>query len=104
MSTADAFIARVAERSTAASAGLPLAEVQWTWRRIYTYLVTAAACGLLAWIIHRLTDPQALKAIGLALIAFMSLAQLFYLGGATITDLARLAAAVKAGASPGDKP
>lgn len=84
-------------------APLQLAEVRWTFRRWFTYVLTAALCGLLAFVVHRLTDPTALKVIGLALVAQIALSQLLYLAGATATDLARLAAAVKSAASPGDK-
>lgn len=84
------------------TAPLQLAEVRWTFRRWYTYLVTAVVCGLLAFVVSRLEDPTALKVIGLALIAQIALSQLLYLAGATVTDLARLASAVKAAAPSGD--
>jgi hypothetical protein len=101
---ANAFTAKVDARAAAARAegALPLAEVRWTFRRWYTYAITAVVCVLLGFIIHRLTDADALKFIGLALVALLALVQLTYLAGATVTDLARLAAAVKAGKSPGD--
>jgi cytochrome bd-type quinol oxidase subunit 1 len=78
-----------------AVAPLPLAEVRWTFRRWYTYVLTGVICALLAFVVHRLQDPAALKVIGLALVALIALSQLLYLAGATVTDLARLAAAVK---------
>lgn len=86
-----------------AAAPLPLAEVRWTFRRWYTYVLTAVICALLAFTIHRLQDAGALKVIGLALVAQVALSQILYLAGATATDLARLAAAVKSAATPESK-
>lgn len=82
-------------------APLQLAEIRWTFRRIFTYLLTAIAAGLVGFVIHRLEDPEALKWIGLALVLLIAVVALLYLAGATATDLARLAAAVQAGRSPG---
>lgn len=80
-----------------------LPEIQWTYRRWYTYGLTAAAVALIACIIFRLDDPTALKWLGLALCAVIVLLALSYLYGATVTDVARLTAAARSGqAPPGD--
>lgn len=86
--------------SAPTAAPLQLAEVQWTWRRWFTYVLTAVLAALVAYLISRLDDPGALKAVGLALCGLIGLGQLLYMAGAVVTDLARLAAAVRAGKSP----
>lgn len=83
-----------------ASPPLQLAEVQWTWRRWYAYVLTAVLAGLVAYLISRLSDPAALKAVGQALCGLIGLIALLYMAGAVVTDLARLAAAVRAGKAP----
>ncbi|WP_411286792.1 hypothetical protein [Phenylobacterium sp.] len=74
----------------------PPVEVRWLWRRIYTYgasVLNSAGVGAVIW---RLDDPQALKGIGLALIAANVVMATLYLAGATVTDWAKLAAAARA--------
>ena len=78
----------------------PPIEVRWLWRRIYTYaatLLNSAGVGLIVW---RLDDPQALKGLGLALIAANVVTATLYLAGATVTDWAKLAAAARKAADP----
>jgi len=74
---------------------LQLAEVQWTFRRIFAYALTGVLAALVGLVIWRLDDPTALKVLGLALCALIALLALLYMAGAVTTDLARLAAAVK---------
>jgi hypothetical protein len=74
--------------------GLP--EVQWTFRRLYTYGLTLICLGLLAGIIHLLrTEPEPLLRIAYCLVGIIVLQQLFYTGGATLTDVWRLVSAVR---------
>ncbi len=73
-------------------------EVRWLWRRIYAYaasLLNSAGVGAIIW---RLNDPEALKWLGLALIAANVVMATLYLAGATVTDWAKLAAAARRGA------
>ena len=73
----------------------PPPEVRWLWRRVYTYASTLLnSCGV-AGIIWRISDPQALKWIGLALIAGNVVVATLYLAGATVTDWAKLARAAR---------
>jgi hypothetical protein len=83
-------------------APLQLAEVRWTWRRVFSIGLTVALLGLLVLVITRLSDPGALKAIALALAALIGLVALLYIAGATTTDVARLVAAARAAPTPGD--
>lgn len=80
---------------------LQLAEVRWTWRRIFSIGLTVALVGLLVLVITRLSDPGALKAIALALAGLIGLVALLYIAGATTTDVARLIAAARAAPSSG---
>jgi len=77
-----------------------LPEVQWLWRRIATFTLAACAYAVLVFIIWRIPGTTgeaagALKWIGLGLIGLLAMAHLVYVTGATITDLSRLANAVK---------
>lgn len=85
-------------------APLQLAEVQWTFRRWYAYVLTAVLAGLVGLVIWRLDDPAALKALGLTLCGLIALLALLYMAGAVTTDLARLAAARAGLPYPGSKP
>lgn len=76
------------------AAPLQLAEVRWTYRRWYAYVLTAVLAALVGLVIWRLDDPVALKTLGLALCALIALLALLYMAGAVTTDLARLMAAV----------
>lgn len=80
---------------------LQLAEVRWTYRRWYAYVLTAVLAALTALVIWRLDDPVALKTLGLALCALIALQALLYMAGAVTTDLARLVAAVRTSPIPG---
>jgi len=67
-----------------------LADVQWTWRRVFALVVVLTNATLLWAIISRLQDPAALRGIALALIGSDALAALLYMAGATTTDVVRL--------------
>ncbi|HVY32838.1 MAG TPA: hypothetical protein VG960_00330 [Caulobacteraceae bacterium] len=76
-----------------------LPEVQWLWRRWFTYVLTVLLCLIVAQVIRTLPDRQltpaaasALEHLGLSALALIALLILFYLGGATLTDLQRLVA------------
>lgn len=83
---------------------LRLPEVQFFYRRWFFYSLTALACAGLGLIIWKLDDPSALKEIGLWLIGLIAFLALLYMAGPTVTDLARLGAAVKGGAAPPSEP
>jgi len=73
-----------------------LADVRWTWRRVFALVVVLTNGGLLWSIVGRLADPAALRSIAHALIASDALAALLYMAGATTTDVMRLVTAWKA--------
>ena len=65
-------------------------EVQWFWRRLFTFLFTSVNSGALALIVFRLDDPDAMKWIGLGLIFANIMLAFVYMAGATLVDLTRL--------------
>lgn len=67
-----------------------LADVAWTWRRIFAFTVTLIAAGLLALIIHSVRDVGVLQAFGIGLLLIQALVIIAYMMGATATDLQRL--------------
>ena len=73
----------------------PAPEIRWLWRRVYTYAATLLNSFGVGATIWRINDPQALKWIGLALIAGNVVVATLYLAGATVTDWARLARAAR---------
>ncbi len=75
----------------APSSQRPPVEVRWLWRRIFTYAATLLNSMGVGVIIGRITDAQALKWLGLALIAANVITATLYLAGATVTDWAKLA-------------
>lgn len=78
----------------------PLVEVRWLWRRIYTYVATITNSAGITAIIWRVDDAQALKWLGVALVAANVVMATLYLAGATVTDWAKLAAAARDGDPP----
>ncbi len=77
----------------------PPVEARWLWRRIYTYVATVLNSLGIVVIVCRLSDPHALKWVGLALIGSNVVMATLYLAGATVTDWAKLAQAARNGAS-----
>lgn len=75
----------------------PPVEVRWLWRRIYTYAATLLNSLGMVVIVTRLSDPHALKWLGLALIGSNVVMATLYLAGATVTDWAKLAQAARNG-------
>jgi hypothetical protein len=73
----------------------PPVEVRWFWRRVYTYAATVLNSAGVTAIIWRIHDAQALKWLGLALVAANVVTATLYLAGATVTDWAKLAAAAR---------
>jgi len=65
-------------------------EVQWFWRRLFTFLFTSVNAGTIAWIVFKVDDPGALKWIGLGLIFADIMLAFVYMAGATLVDLTRL--------------
>ncbi|MFN3858404.1 MAG: hypothetical protein ACK4RV_11720 [Caulobacter sp.] len=82
---------------------LRLPEIQWTWRRIFTYVATLLSCVGIGWAIAKIDSAEDLRCVALALVGLQALLAVLYLTGATVTDLARLAAA-RAGIAPKGDP
>lgn len=70
-----------------------LADVQWTWRRVFAYSATAVNSLLIGFVIHALTEPDlhpmvgALQIIAVGLLLLQALLIVAYMMGATATDL-----------------
>ena len=73
----------------------PTAERGWMWRRLFSWALATAMVALLAVIVLRLSDPRALQAVALMVCGELALVVLFYMGGATLTDIWRLISAVR---------
>ena len=56
----------------------PLPEATWTWRRVFTYAVTAALLALLAYVIPRMPAAE-LKGVAYWLIALVWTSITYYL-------------------------
>lgn len=67
-----------------------LAEVKWTWRRLYSFGLAAACLWLIRMIIVRPQDVGQLQGLGLALCGLIALVTLVYVAGALATDIARI--------------
>jgi hypothetical protein len=65
-------------------------EVQWFWRRLFTFSFTSLNSGFIAAIIWKMDDPHALKWLGIGLIFANVLLAFVYMAGATLVDLTRL--------------
>ncbi|MCA3573153.1 MAG: hypothetical protein IOC86_04500 [Aestuariivirga sp.] len=65
-------------------------EVQWFWRRLFTFLFTGVNSLAVATIVWKIDDPGALKWIGLGLIFANIMLAFVYMAGATLVDLTRL--------------
>ncbi len=72
-----------------------LPEIQWLWRRVYTYGLTVILAALFGVIIWRTKDAATLKLFGEILAGLIALQSLLYLAGATCTDITRLVKAVE---------
>lgn len=73
----------------------PAPEQSWTFRRIFAYAATAINSLLLAAIVWKLKDPDALRWVALALVASNVVMAGIYLAGASVVDYAKLAASWK---------
>ncbi|MGZ8362467.1 MAG: hypothetical protein ACXW3D_01290 [Caulobacteraceae bacterium] len=71
-----------------------LPEIRWEWRRAFAFLIVLLCAAGIGLIIVKCADPTTLRWVGLALCGLIALVTAFYIGGATMTDLARLAEAV----------
>jgi hypothetical protein len=65
-------------------------EVQWFWRRLFTFLFVGINTATVGWIVLKVDEPDALKWIGLGLIAANILLAFVYMAGATLVDLTRI--------------
>ena len=70
----------------------PVLEVQWFWRRLFTFLSTGINSAALIAIVVKINDPDALKWIGVGLIFGNIMLAFVYMAGATMVDLTRLIA------------
>lgn len=77
-------------------------EVSWRFRRIYTYATLLITHALLFYVVHRLIEARPLLVIAVLLIAENVAMGLVYLAGATVTDLRKLAVAVRGDPPPKD--
>jgi hypothetical protein len=109
----DAADAAIISAPPAPLSAAELPEVTWLWRRFYTYALTLLLCALVGFVIHQLAidarvAAAALERLGYGLLVLIALLILFYLGGATLTDIMRLVAIgkdrVALRASPGGPP
>jgi len=65
-------------------------EVQWFWRRLFTFLFVGINTATVGWIVLKVDEPDALKWIGLGLIFANIMLAFVYMAGATLVDLTRL--------------
>jgi uncharacterized membrane protein YfcA len=65
-------------------------EVQWFWRRLFTFLFVGINTATVGWIVLKVDDPDALKWVGLGLIFANIMLAFVYMAGATLVDLTRL--------------
>ena len=65
-------------------------EVQWFWRRLFTFLFTSVNSAAVAAIVWKIDEPDALKWIGLGLIFANVMLAFVYMAGATLVDLTRI--------------
>jgi hypothetical protein len=65
-------------------------EVQWFWRRLFTFLFTSVNSLAVAAIVWKIDEPNALKWIGLGLIFANIMLAFVYMAGATLVDLTRI--------------
>lgn len=65
-------------------------EVQWFWRRLFTFLFMGVNTATIGWIVFKVDDPDALKWIAMMLVFADILLAFVYMAGATLVDLTRL--------------
>ena len=73
----------------------PTPENGWLWRRLYAFLLSTAMVVVMALIVSRLEDPAALRQAFYTAAGVLVLTLMFYMGGATLTDIWRLISAVR---------
>lgn len=71
------------------------AEISFTWRRLYAFVMLALTAVAVGFIIARLADSDALKWIAFALIAENVVVVAMYMAGSSMVDWSKLAAAWK---------
>lgn len=79
-----------------------LHEINWGWRRAWSFGVTLICLGLLAWVVgalaHAGLTPQAaqpLAWVGFGLIGLIAFVGLLYVAGATAYEFVQLASATR---------
>jgi len=65
-------------------------EIQWFWRRLFTFLFMGVNTATICWIVSKLDEPDALKWIALALAFANILLAFVYMAGATLVDPTRI--------------
>jgi len=72
----------------------PLYEASWLWRRVVTIGILIAVHLIVAGAVYSVSDPDALKWVCLGLIAEAVVAYSAYIMGATVSEWAKIAAAI----------
>lgn len=74
----------------------PLPEGRWLYRRLFTWGLTIFACGLLAFIVHKLEgDAPALQSMFQWTIGLIALLATYYLIAPSAEQLAKIVASMK---------
>lgn len=81
----------------------PLPEGQWLFRRIFTWTLTIALLGLLAFIVCRI-PPEQLQLVALWVISLIGLVVTYYLLAPSAPELARIFAELRPRIGPPPPP
>lgn len=73
---------------------LPLAEARWLWRRLYVYVVSGLAWGLLAWAVGR-APVEALPVLAHGLMILLGVTMVLYLVAPSAQQLVSLLAEMR---------
>lgn len=80
----------------------PLPENKWFWRRLFAYVVTAVALGLVGWIVSKLASPEPLAHIAYWLIGLCALLATYYLIAPSAEHVVRMVGHIKGKAPRAD--
>jgi hypothetical protein len=78
----------------------PLPEGHWTFRRWFTFVLSAVCLALVAWIVHKLNDGGPLAGVAYCLIGLVALVVTYYLiapSAEHITRIVQSAAVIRGG-------
>jgi uncharacterized membrane protein YuzA (DUF378 family) len=68
----------------------PLPEAHWTFRRYFTFALSAVCLALVGWIIHKLDDGGPLAGVAYCLIGLCALVVTYYLVAPSAEHIVRL--------------